>query len=438
MSHLPRVETTSERPRPRTLVVATFIIALSAFAPRSGFAAGFEFFEQGSKAKGMAGAFVAQADDPTAIFYNIGGLALADGKKAALGLTVNTLNESLYQGLSPGIGAGTAAEQDEYMALQPHVYLALPMGPSLKVGVGIYSPFFHDASWIDLGSFAGREISTGSELVVYDLNPSVAYALTPKLGVGFGLVYRTSELSQRRRVFADNPFTGEAQDVATVEVASDFSDGLGWNAGILHKLSDRFSWGFAYRSGFGIDYTGVGRLTQILTGNPQLDELFAATLPFDQDLATSSSIDFPESATFGVAYGLTKAILLEADVHWTGWSGIDRLLIDFPTLPLADQEIRLDFDDALSLRFGFQYTTATGTHFRAGFAIDETPQPDSTVGALIADGNRTLLAVGFGKDPLDVAFSWVDVEQRIITNQVDGLNGNYRSSAWMLGLTISL
>ncbi|HET9210757.1 MAG TPA: hypothetical protein VFR03_10185, partial [Thermoanaerobaculia bacterium] len=69
-------------------------------------AAGFGFFTQGGRATGMAGAYVAQADDPTAIFYNPGGLALLkDRKSVSVGTAATSFNEALYQGLPPGIGA---------------------------------------------------------------------------------------------------------------------------------------------------------------------------------------------------------------------------------------------------------------------------------------------------------------------------------------------
>lgn len=47
--------------------------------------AGFALFEQGSRAMGFAGAFTAQADDPSAIFHNAAGLAFLKGRHLYLG-----------------------------------------------------------------------------------------------------------------------------------------------------------------------------------------------------------------------------------------------------------------------------------------------------------------------------------------------------------------
>jgi len=59
----------------RTAVLAVLGVA-AAVAPVS--AAGFGIFEQGTRAMGMAGAFTAQADDPSALWHNAGGLAFFD------------------------------------------------------------------------------------------------------------------------------------------------------------------------------------------------------------------------------------------------------------------------------------------------------------------------------------------------------------------------
>ena len=54
-------------------------LLLAAVAPVQ--AAGFLIYEHGTKAMGMAGAFAAQADDPSALFYNAGGIAFQTDKK---------------------------------------------------------------------------------------------------------------------------------------------------------------------------------------------------------------------------------------------------------------------------------------------------------------------------------------------------------------------
>src|ERR1700740_2049361 len=105
------------------LVVSLFLSALPLYA------GGFEVEAQGARAAGMAGACVAQAADPTAGFCNPGALALIPKKKsAALGMSAAAFHESLYQGLPPGAGAGTASQQVTPRTMQPHAFAAVPLG----------------------------------------------------------------------------------------------------------------------------------------------------------------------------------------------------------------------------------------------------------------------------------------------------------------------
>src|SRR4029450_12312481 len=50
-------------------------------APASAKASGFAIESQGARAMGFAGAYVAQASDPSAIFYSAAGIAFLKGKQ---------------------------------------------------------------------------------------------------------------------------------------------------------------------------------------------------------------------------------------------------------------------------------------------------------------------------------------------------------------------
>ena len=426
-------------------VVLCLVLPLLTTAP--GLASGFALFAHGTKAAGMAGAFVAQADDPSAVYYNIGGLALEEKRNAAdqevkerkltMGASYFVINESLYQGLAPGPGEGTTGEQREISEIVPQIYTVIPISPRLKAGIGLDTPFLLETSWTDPPSFGGRRVASSAKILAYDLDAAISFQWTPKIGVGLGLVYRNAETSVGYRLAGDDPSSGTRVDIADVAVSQETTAGLGYYLGVLHKPGPRFSWGFTYHSAIDIDFDGVGTLTQVLTGNQQLDDLFAATLPFDMDLATQNNIEFPAIARLGVAVNLTGHWLMEVDATWTGWSSIQSYDVHFPTEPLLHKIIPQDFDDTLTLHFGGQYTTRTSTQFRFGIALDESPQPEANTGPLFTDFDDTIVTVGFGRDWLDVAFLWFSRDQRLVLEQVNDINGNYRSNAWMLSVSAS-
>lgn len=402
-------------------------------------AGGFELFTPGSKATGVAGAFVAQADDPSAVFHNVGGVALLDREKKVLaGVTLAQRNEGHYQGTPPGIGGGTAGSLETPLAVLPHAFVLKPLGENTTVGLGLTSPYRLAAEWSDPGGFAGRRISTRSEVDTYDLTPIFALRLSPRLGIGVGAVYRSSELSLGRRFAFPDPATGQLVDVASVAVTGDLEGGLGWTAGVLYRPLERLSFGFSYRSGIRIDYGGAARLTQIPTGDPQLDQLVAASLPLDADLAMSTGLDFPSHTAVGTAYRLNRATTLELDLTWTGWGELDEVAISIPDEPLLEQTIEQRLDDTFGYRFGVVLTSRTAKQLRAGIAFDPSPQPDETVGPFLPDADRLTVSVGVGLDWLDVGFQWTAQDERTVRTNLDQINGSYRGSSYLLSLSVGL
>ena len=71
----------------RTLTVFTTTVAgIVVMCSSLGFAAGFRLPEQDSAAMGMASAFVGQADNPSAVWYNPAGITQLDGTMISAGV----------------------------------------------------------------------------------------------------------------------------------------------------------------------------------------------------------------------------------------------------------------------------------------------------------------------------------------------------------------
>lgn len=402
-------------------------------------ASGFSLYDaMGTRAMGLAGAFVARADDPSAIFYNVGGVGLLRGKTFSAGTAGYVLGDSLYQGLPPGIGAQTIGEQDQVIAPAPHVYWVKPLSRRFKIGLGINSPFLLDTEWNDpMNTFAGRFVSLRSQIETYDINPVFGCELTPHLGLGAGVVYRASELNVLRHFPVEDPNTGKLLDAASFDVGTSFDNGFGWNFGLLYRPSDRFSFGLAYRSEIELDYDGEATYTQIPTGDAQLDQLVAATLPLGQKLPVLSTIEFPATAGVGIGLGLGERLRTDVDVTWTGWSSFQQLTFALVNNPELSESLPLELDDAMAYRLGVTYRMDNENEIRFGVAYDESPQPTRTVGPFLPDADRGILAVGFGRDWLDLALQYQQLQERTVTDSVFGVNGRYRTNVWLVGVTIS-
>lgn len=398
-------------------------------------AGGFEVDAQTARAAGMGGACVAQAADASALLCNPGALALIPKKKSAsIGISASAFNESLYQGLPPGPGAGTAAEQTTPRTLQPHAFISLPLGANAVFGTGFYHPFVMHTEWKAPDAFAGRFNATTSNIDAYDFAPVIGTKIGDSFGIGIGAVYRTSSISSARRLATT--VAGNPREIAALTMKSDSRHSIGYTAGLFFRAS-AFSLGASYRSGTKADVNGAGRLTQIKTNDAQLDQLVAATFPFNQDLLFTTASEFPAQTTFGAAVGGLSPLLIEADTQRTGWKKVHDIAFDFPSNHALDTTYALTLQDTWTYRAGIRWRFPTGPQLRLGYALAKTPLPDASVSAFFPDSDRTTMTAGFGLDWLDIAFGLRTYKQRIVTTSATGLNGNYRAKSWFAMMTVT-
>lgn len=429
---------------------ALVFTALVALAAGPIHAAGFSIFEQGSKAMGMAGAFTAQADDPSALFHNAGGLAFATQREFSVGATWIHGTKAEFDGAAPFPGPGYSAEQKKLSEFPPHLYYVQPINTIWKFGLGIETPFGLVTEWEHPDQFAGRFLSTKAELQVIDLNPTLGWQITPNFGLGLGAIGRFSKVELNRNVPFNNPFTQSIIDIGHLKLESDFDTGYGWNAGILHKVNNSFSWGLSYRSKVKVEYSGDARVSRILTGNAQLDAVLAAQVPFDRNLPVETEIEFPDEASLGLAFALSPNLLLETDFNWTGWSSFEEVPITFTGTTtggsgnsLPDTVIPEHWDDANNYRVGLRWTASPTAQWRFGAVFDETPQPEESVSPLLPDADRTGVTIGYGHTGaigFDVAVMYLDFKERTRNRSFPGEGpffGSYNTQAVLLGFTLN-
>ena len=80
-------------------IVSVLLVLL--FTASMSFAAGFRLPEAGAKAMGMGFAFTAQADDPSAIYFNPAGLTQIKGQNVMVGLNYVRENGGEFTGTTP-------------------------------------------------------------------------------------------------------------------------------------------------------------------------------------------------------------------------------------------------------------------------------------------------------------------------------------------------
>jgi long-chain fatty acid transport protein len=373
----------------RTAILFSLTCLLSGHA----FASGFSIFEQGAKASGMAGAFAATADDPSAIFYNVAGLAQQREMSILGGATfINFTNEFNGDPNDP-FTSGTQGQFARHTFVPPNGYAILPIGNNITVGVGLFAAFGLRTDWED--PWVGRFISRDADLKTTSVNPGVAWQTSDgRIAIGAGVEYRRARVILSANRGALNPFTGRFVDVANTRLVSEYGHDIGWNAGILFKPTERFRLGASYRTDMDIELEGEAEINQITTGNAQFDAIISSQLPPDQGINTI--FPFPAIAAIGVAFSPNDRWDMEFDITHMTWSRFDELRVNFETTPAAGFTRPQHWNDASAYRFGVNHNATENFDVRFGLVYDENPQPVEAVSPLLPDSDRIGATLGAG------------------------------------------
>jgi long-chain fatty acid transport protein len=414
----------------------TSLLALALAAPA--FGSGFSIFEQGAKASGMAGAFAATADDPSAVFYNPAGLAQQRRMAGYAGATfINFTNEFTGDPNSP-VTSGVEGKYDRHTFVPPNVYAILPIGDSITLGFGSYSAWGLRTDWAD--PWVGRYISRDADLKTMSFNPAIAWQTADgRFAVGAGVEYRRARVILNANRMALNPFSGRIVDVANTRLVSDYGDDIGWHAGILYKATDRLRFGLTYRTDMEMDLEGQAEINQISTGNAQLDAVIAGQLPPNQ--AINTAFPFPAVASAGIAFSPTVNWDVEFDVTHMTWSTFEALTVNFETTPTAGFTRVQDWQDSSAFRLGANYKATADWDVRFGALYDQNPQPVEAVSPLLPDSDRIGVTFGAGwhHGPwiVDAAAFVLHFKDRSTEGRnEEGFNGTYETDAMLWSINL--
>jgi long-chain fatty acid transport protein len=390
----------------------------------------------------MAGAFTAVADDPSAMYWNPAGLAFQNDKGVQLmaGITLISPEQTFY-GADPYPGAGYSVEQESQTFFPPHAYLVVPLGDRTTFGFSLTTPFGLGTWWPD--DHAGRFISKRVDLFAFDFSPNLAFKLSDHLALGIGVDYRVSTIDLTRNVPLVDPFQQQITDVAQVHIYTDGTgnDGWGWHVGLLGDLGAGFKLGANYRSGITVDYEGYADFYQFSTGNPELDAVVAATLPFGETITGGTKIEFPDYVTVGLSWSCEK-FTISGQWGRMGWSSFQELELFFTDYPEFNEAIPEDYEDSSDYRLGMEFRPSEHVAIQLGAVYDETPQPQTSMTPLLGDSDRLGYNVGLSwihrSWRLDLGTEFLTIDDRGTEGMSEaGYEGWYESSAILAGATLS-
>jgi len=379
----------------------------------------------GAKAAGMSAAFVAIADDPSAVLHNPAGLTTLHGTNIYGGVTAVVVSTKFKNPV------GEREESGFQVFFPPHFYISSDLKQKkIAVGFGIYSPFgVGGREWSDEG--LTRYVSIKNLIGTLAANPVLAYRPFPWLSVGAGFFYLYSSTESARMI--DQSALGSGDGRFSVE-----GDGgsYGYNFGVLLFPGKRLSFGLAYRSGVEVDQDVDVRISNLA---PVLQP-FTGGSGFHTDAKTS--LDFPPVLNFGIAYRPTKSLTLGLEFEWTGWSSFDRMDLnlreEIPQAGFSDFSIDFGYKDTWIVKVGTELAIKDNYYLRGGYAYLQTPVPDQALNPGNPDADQHSFSIGFGYKKenfvLDCFYLADFLKNRTTYNTI--LQGAYRGFAQFVGFSV--
>ncbi len=350
-------------------------------------------------------AFVATADNPSAIYYNPAGITQLEGAQVSANVYAVSLSSD-YR------GPGGQASLDEDAVAVPSLYATWKADDApWALGLGVYAPFGLETEWN-----AGSPLSpfaTRNEQSVRTYNLTAAWTVSPALSVGGALTWNHLTTDLRQVPVPGVPFRFEGE-----------GDALGANVGALWRLNERHQ--------FGLSYSHHNRITAEGTSRLGVTESAEATFAF------------PEVVIAGWSYRPTPVWNLEINVDWTNWERLNAVTIRKPSGPL-----NLPFHWEPGFFYELGATRMIGDFaLSAGYCFTENSVPDASYTPAVPDSHRSFYSLGVGyrgeRLTLDLAWHYADGGDRSVSGSPAALipgataDGSYRNALQALSLSAGL
>ena len=346
----------------------------------------------GSRSQGMGGAFVAVADDFSAVFWNPAGAA--GFRRTTFGFyTTDLMPKTSYNLSIPPASLNVAAETKKahYLGFLGAYYK--PISSKVVVGLGIGTPSGLGTKWngTDFADLSGgTAYDWSSKIEVFTASPLVAVRLNDWLSVGATVDVQYGNFRLKMPAGSAD-LGGGTVDLGQYE-ENMHGWGIGATFGVLAKPIDKLSLGLTVRTPSTLAYKG----------SALLPNLSPYGLPGSSDL--ERKITWPLWIAGGVAFRPFERLLLSADVQWTQWSKLDRITTDYLDavwailMGASGNDVRvMGWSDKAQFRFGAEFRVNATTALRAGYYHDPAPGPDATLNALLPNFAYNTICAGVGK-----------------------------------------
>lgn len=356
----------------------------------SAMAEGYQINSLSAKQIGMGHTGIALKLGGESMYFNPAGMAFMD----------ETLDISgSFTGIMPTAYAtdkatGTEYTTDNGVATPINVNAAFSIYPNLKGGVSFYTPYGSSINWTD--NWPGAVLSQNVSLKVFTIQPTLSWAITPKLSVGVGAMVSWGTVDLNKGLVsassADKAIAGMqalgllpagtpgfgSTTPASVNLNGKTKVVVGVNVGAMYNFNDKWTVGASFRSKMGMKVK-AGNAKVDYTGGALAESLLGGTLGGIHNANFKAEMPCPWVVGLGVSYKPVPRLTLAFDARLTGWSAYKQLDIEFLSEQLRDmdQHIEKKYKNSMCYSLGAQYAVTDRFDARLGLMVDTSPVNDN-------------------------------------------------------------
>jgi len=357
----------------RILIIFTVLLT----AVTQARAGGFEQPNQSASAAGVANAFVATANDVSALIYNPAGIAWQSGVSVMASARLDYRDSSV-------ITASRNAPNNGTEPFTGSIYASwVPLDGKIAAGFGFSPLYVANNDWGTAFPATGGITKLTIDHSTFDF----VYALNSDLAIGAGADWYVTRatLSQGAATFKGNDFAA-----------------FGGHASLMWKPMPAWSIGAMFRSGARVSMSGQS--------------------------SDALSFKLPDYVSAGIAHDFADVWHLEADAKWTRWSALKSMNVTGVTPQTNIMNLR----DTVTLMTGLTWTWRENSQLRIGYAYDQGANRSLNFNPVIADQDSHRISIGGGGDVanmhMDLAYQYILYSDKTATGSHAGLYRDRRQS----------
>jgi len=364
----------------------TMAMALVAWAPV--LASGYGQFEPGVQGLGSGGAFVARAEDGSAVFYNPAGLAqLSYGEIALSGK--GSFSKSYYSNVGQSTWDSSSVEE-----AFPAFIWSGKLGDRIGFAIGYLNTYDHEIAWEE-PDFPVRFRADSGSFQVNEAVAAIAFKLNDRFSIGATARYLQADW-ERTNIEA-RPFDSAlpSQFYETRQRFEGDDQALGFTVGLQYRRGRRLAVGLSYQSSVDLTLEGVRSFAQITRLNDvRAQNAFARD--FRSGVPFSHALTLPDRIAAGYATRITVRTRLEVDLAYTRWSEIERTAIETTGPDGQPQTVAYprNWDDSLEVRISGDFQQRRALLWRMALGSVAGAVPAATIDPAFPDDDRFMYSFG--------------------------------------------